>query len=157
MPTIWIVIAIAATVINMISKSKKEQAKQQNAARPARTQAPEGGNAPQKRPQTPPLAQTRKPLSSAMQAKPLAAQPHKTEPLTPHMHVPEMGWEGEGTEGIDCCHEFMLDQPIAAEQPDFLPLAEQAEAERAKALLQGVIFSEILGRRPVRRYGGKHS
>jgi hypothetical protein len=68
-----------------------------------------------------------------------------------------MGAEGEGTEGIDCCHDYMLSQPEAPEQADFLPLQEEENSERAKALLQGVIFSEILGRRPVKRYGGKRA
>ncbi len=80
------------------------------------------------------------------------ARRHEAKPLEAHMHTPVMGTEGDGTEGIDCCHEFMLNQP-SEEPADFLPLQEETENERAKALLQGVIYSEILGRRPVRRYG----
>ena len=67
-----------------------------------------------------------------------------------------MGEEGSGTEGIDCCHEYML-TPSEAEKADFMPMTEEGNDERARALLQGVIFSEILGRRPIRRYGGKHA
>ncbi len=80
------------------------------------------------------------------------AKRHEAKPLEAHMHTPVMGAEGDGTEGIDCCHEFMLNQP-PEEPADFMPLQEKTENERAKALLQGVIYSEILGRRPVRRYG----
>jgi hypothetical protein len=68
-----------------------------------------------------------------------------------------MGTEGTGTEGEDCCHEFMLDQRPEDKPADFLPLQEETEALRAKALLQGVIFSEVLGRRPVRRYGTRRA
>ena len=34
-------------------------------------------------------------------------------------------------------------------------LNEQEQGGRARALLQGVIYSEVLGRRPVKRYGGR--
>jgi hypothetical protein len=86
------------------------------------------------------------------QEKPLAAaRTRDAKPFEAHMHTPAMGAEGEGTEGIDCCHEFMLsDTPVQG--ADFLPLQKEEASERAKALLQGVIYSEILGRRPVRRY-----
>ena len=73
------------------------------------------------------------------------------------MHTPVMGMEGTGTEGEDCCHEFMLDQRSEEKPADFLPLQEETEALRAKTLLQGVIYSEILGRRPIRRYGTKRA
>ena len=49
----------------------------------------------------------------------------------------------------------MLDRRPEDKPADFLPLQEETEALRAKALLQGVIFSEILGRRPVKRCGRK--
>ena len=92
--------------------------------------------------------------SVAPQAVPV--KPHETKPLEAHMHTPVMGVEGEGTEGVDCCHEYMLDQP-AAPNADFLPMQGETEALRAKALLQGVIFSEVLGRRPLKRYGAKRA
>ena len=63
--------------------------------------------------------------------------------------------EGTGTEGIDCCHEYMLDSHDQAEPLDVLSLSEEDPQDRAQALLQGVIFSEILGRRrrPRQLYG----
>ena len=69
------------------------------------------------------------------------------------MHVPEMGVEGEGTEGVDCCHDYMLNEREEAEPLDVLSLGEEDQRERAQALLQGVIFSEILGRHRVKGYG----
>ena len=99
-------------------------------------------------------AQRARPSAAPQPARPAPVKRHETKPLEAHMHTPTMGLEGEGTEGIDCCHEYMLDQP--AERPaDFLPMQEETEGLRAKALLQGVIYSEILGRRPMKRYGKK--
>ena len=69
------------------------------------------------------------------------------------MHTPVMGIEGVGTEGEDCCHEYMLDERPDEAAP-FLQTAENAASPEAQALLQGVIFSEILGRKhglPCRR------
>ena len=82
---------------------------------------------------------------------------HHAEPLAAHMHVPEMGVEGEGTEGIDCCHEYMLDQTPREEPSELLFPADETEQERAAALLQGVIFSEILGRRAHKGFGGRRA
>ncbi|MBR3018866.1 MAG: hypothetical protein IKH57_17585 [Clostridia bacterium] len=88
-----------------------------------------------------------------------AAKHSGAKPFEAHMHTPVMGVEGEGTEGIDCCHDFMLGGGVESElEPaDFLPMQEEEQAERAKALLQGVIYSEILGRRHVKRYHAKQA
>jgi hypothetical protein len=50
---------------------------------------------------------------------------------------------------------MLEDTPLQEET--ILPAENEEAKERANALLQGVIFSEILGRRPVKRYGGKHA
>ncbi|MBR5109830.1 MAG: hypothetical protein IK099_06510 [Clostridia bacterium] len=86
-----------------------------------------------------------------------AAKHSDAKPFEAHMHTPVMGVEGEGTEGIDCCHEFMLGGIEDSEPADFLPMQEEDQSQRAKALLQGVIYSEILKRRAVRRYHVKQS
>lgn len=163
MPAAWIVIVIIWWAVSAISKSKKMQAsKAYQQAHPA--QKPQA--AP--KPQAPkPVSQKRPkddsdgwegrgmPASPELASAPKPASLHDARPLEAHMHTPVMGMEGEGTEGIDCCHEYMLNQSPEEEPADFLPLQEETENERAKALLQGVIYSEILGRRPVKRYGGK--
>ena len=84
-----------------------------------------------------------------------AAKHTGAKPFEAHMHTPTMGVEGVGTEGIDCCHDFMLGEIADSEPADFLPMQEEEQSERAKALLQGVIYSEILGRRAVKRYSVK--
>ncbi len=186
MPFAWVIIVILWWVISAISKSRKNQATQtklqankeqsqqktaqQNAKRQAQQQA-EPKPAPQ--PAAPAMShrddwedeeenwdqrdtQRVRPSIVPRPAQPAPVKRHETKPLEAHMHTPAMGVEGEGTEGIDCCHEFMLDQP--AEQPaDFLPMQEENETLRAKALLQGVIFSEVLGRRQPRRYGTRRA
>ena len=183
MPYAWVIIVILWWVVNSINKAKnkqatqaklqneQEQSRQKTAAQYAqRQQAQRAAPAkPAPRPAAPAMSRQddwedeeenwdqrdaqRVRLSVANQpAKPAPVKRHETKPLEAHMHTPVMGMEGEGTEGMDCCHEYMLDQPI--EQPaDFLPMQEETENLRAKALLQGVIYSEILGRRPVKRYG----
>lgn len=148
MPIIWVVIVIMFSLINIINKANKQkQAQQQNAAKAQ----PVLKKAPAK-----PLAQDEK---EARPAPSFAAQPafHESRPLEAHMHVPQMGEEGEGTEGVDCCHEYMLSDTAAPEPADFLPMQAREQGEKAKALLQGVIFSEVLGRRPMKRYGGKRA
>ena len=178
MPYAWIIIVILWGVINSINKTKKnqaakaklqseqEQSRQRTAAQHARQQQAQR-QAPAKpapRPAAPAMSHQddwddeednwdqRVRPSAAAQTAP--ARRHETRPLEAHMHTPVMGVEGEGTEGMECCHEYMLDKSI--EQPaDFLPMQEESENLRAKALLQGVIYSEILGRRPVKRYGRK--
>ena len=94
------------------------------------------------------------------QARPAQASVAKrrdAKPFEAHMHTPVMGVQGVGTEGIDCCHDFMLNDTSEPEPADFLPMQEEESSERAKALLQGVIYSEILGRRPVKHYHIKQS
>ena len=91
------------------------------------------------------------------QARPAPKKQSDAKPFEAHMHTPVMGVQGEGTEGIDCCHDFMLGGIEDSEPADFLPMQEEEQSERAKTLLQGVIYSEILGRRPVRHYKMKQS
>ena len=166
MPTAWVVIVLILWIVSTVNKAKKAQANQgkqparpiqsgekkpaqlqelEDAAREIRTAQP--GAAPASPPPQPRLDQIGLPREAV----------HTARPLEAHMHTPVMDAEGDGTEGIDCCHDYMLSQPEAPEQADFLPLQEAEGSERAKALLQGVIFSEILGRRPMKRYGGKRA
>lgn len=146
---IWLVIAFIGVIIKASTSSQKKT--QQSAASQTRT--------PQQQPAAP---RNRVQQHAAQRPKPQAPshtaprQPHVSTPLEAHMHEPVMGEEGAGTEGIDCCHDYMLSSPVE-EKPDFLPLTEEGNDERARALLQGVIYSEILGRRPLRRYGGKRA
>lgn len=164
MPQIWVLIVLLIAIINVVSKaSQKKQQKTDQANRPSQQTA-------QAKPR--PLVKAEQeeedeeekeaegawprrvgpsvpfqPLAKALDAKPLEA----------HMHTPVMGVEGDGTEGMDCCHEYMLSDAPPAPAADFLPMREEEETERARALLQGVIFSEILGRRPIKHYGGKRT
>ena len=158
MPVAWVVIVILWWIISTVNKAKKAQENQgKKQARPVQP----GERKPTK------LHELEDAVQENRAAQPAAAptspppQPretvHTARPLEAHMHTPAMDAEGDGTEGIDCCHDYMLGQPEQGEPMDFLPLQEEEENERAKALLQGVIFSEILGRRPVKRYGGKHA
>ena len=163
MEGIWIVFVIIGWIISAVSKANKKQQEQAKKAAQAR---------PVSRAQAAPApAITRewkdgrftdaKPArANTAPAKPTAPKPLQTiqptahsEPHETHMHTPEMGQEGAGTEGIDCCHEYMLGGQEAAEGLDILGLKEEEPEDRAQALLQGVIFSEILGRRPVKHYG----
>jgi hypothetical protein len=164
MPQIWVLIVLLIAIINVVSKaSQKKQQKTDQANRPSQQTAQAKprplvkaeqeeedeeekeaeGAWPRRVGPSVPL----QPLAKALDAKPLEA----------HMHTPVMGVEGEGTEGMDCCHEYMLSDAPAAPAADFLPMREEEETERARALLQGVIFSEILGRRPIKHYGGKRT
>lgn len=174
----WAVSAISKARKNQTAQAKQqagqEQSRQKTAQQYAQRQAQRPAPAkpaPTPRPAAPAMSheddwddeeenwdqrdtQRVRPSIAPRSAQPAPVKRHETKPLEAHMHTPAMGVEGEGTEGIDCCHEYMLDQP--AEQPaDFLPMQEETENLRAKALLQGVIYSEILGRRPMKRYGRK--
>jgi hypothetical protein len=51
----------------------------------------------------------------------------------------------------------MLSDTLEPEPAEFLPMQEEEPSDRAKALLQGVIYSEILGRRPIKHYQMKQS
>ncbi len=180
MPFAWLVIVLLVWFLSTMNKAKKLQEKQQAAQQKSRqlaaqrtapmnaaasalknedSEEDEDGWPERAMPASPQPAPRAKMFSSqpAAQPAPRPEEAHHAQPLEAHMHTPVMGAEGEGTEGIDCCHEYMLGQPEAHEQADFLPLQEEEENERAKALLQGVIFSEILGRRPMKRYGGKRA
>jgi hypothetical protein len=186
MPFAWIIIVVLFWIISSASKirknqaaqakqkDEKEKARQKTAEQYARRQA-QSKASPQ--PAAPAMssrddwedeeenwdqrdAQRARPAMASQPVQPVRPAPvkrHETKPLEAHMHTPVMGMEGTGTEGEDCCHEFMLDQRPEDKPADFLPLQEETEALRAKALLQGVIFSEVLGRRPVRRYGTRRA
>ena len=176
----WAISAISKAKKNQTAKAKQqagqEQSRQKTARQYAQRQAqPQAAPKPAPAPRSVAPAMSRqddwddeeenwdqrdaqqlRPSLANQPAKPAPVKRHETKPLEAHMHTPVMGIEGEGTEGMDCCHEYMLDQP--AEQPaDFLPMQEETENLRAKALLQGVIYSEILGRRPIRRYGTRRA
>ena len=139
MPTILPLILVLIAVVNIISKSKKQQ---------------EARSAAQRNRPMPPQAQP--PVRNVSPAASRPAAPlHESRPLEAHIHTPVMGIEGEGTEGIDCCHEYMLSTP-EEEKPAAVSVP-QNENINAQTLLQGVIFSEILGRRQVRRYGGRRA
>ena len=151
MPFIFVVLMILWAVFNMISRQtngKQQQANRNAASKPA---SPVKQNAPA------PGAPVRKMFSQQLPPREqIHEKPHTPTPLEAHMHTPVMDAEGEGFEGQDCCHEYMLeDTPLQEET--ILPAENEEAKERANALLQGVIFSEILGRRPVKRYGGKHA
>ena len=186
MPFAWIIIVVLFWIISSASKirknqaaqakqkDEKEKARQKTAEQYARRQA-QSKASPQ--PAAPAMSsrddwedeeenwdqrdtQRARPAMASQPVQPVRPTPvkrHETKPLEAHMHTPVMGTEGTGTEGEDCCHEFMLDQRPEDKPADFLPLQEETEALRAKALLQGVIFSEVLGRRPVRRYGTRRA
>ncbi|MBR0227834.1 MAG: hypothetical protein IJQ62_05735 [Clostridia bacterium] len=187
MPAAWIIIAVLFWIVSSASKIKKNQAaqakqkdekekdRQKTAEQYARRQAQlKASPQPASQPAAPAMshgddwedeeenwdqrdAQRMRPTLAPRPAQPAPVKCHETRPLEAHMHTPVMGVEGTGTEGEDCCHEFMLDHRPEEKPADFLPLQEETEALRAKSLLQGVIFSEVLGRRPVRRYGGRGS
>ena len=169
---LWIVIVIIGWVISAASKANKKQQEQaKKAAQQNRQGPPVRVNRTQ--PVQPPSgrgASAAKPAGAAAPIRPAAPTQPKplqtirptessafvsahSEPLETHMHTPQMGAEGEGTEGIDCCHDYMLNDHEEAEPLDILALGEEDQQERAQALLQGVIFSEILGRRRVKGYG----
>ena len=154
MPQIWVIFIILSIVLNIVNKNKKQSAAK-TADNGKKAPQPAARPAPQAAPRRP-AAQT-KPVAQATEAKP-SPPAHQARPLEAHIHAPTavMGMEGVGTEGEDCCHEFML--------PDRAAIAPGAPADpdaqktlEAQALLQGVIFSEILGRRPIRVYGRKQA
>lgn len=138
----WLIFAFIGSLSKNAKKRTQQQAQQAKAAQQRMAAAPQAAPQP------------KAPAPAAVQKTHLETD---AKPFEAHMHEPVMDQEGVGTEGIDCCHEFMLESPQNEPQADFLPLTDHEEEERAKMLLQGVIFSEVLGRRPIRRYGGKHA
>ena len=175
MPVAWVALVLLWWIISAVSKNAQKKKSGQPAgssAEPGQNQTPGPVKAPSPAPAQKRLRQEEKedgwgnrpiPAAPTVPAVTVPASPapaataHETHPMETHMHTPEMDREGEGTEGIDCCHDYMLTGRDEAETPDFLPLTQEEGAdERARALLQGVIYSEILGRR-VRRYGGKRA
>ena len=183
MPLVWVVIVLLWWGINAIVKSRKEaeaKAAFQKARRaPQPNPAADQSAAPAPQPaamsradewedeedswddrdamrgQKQPVAPTVSAQTRPAQAS--AAKRRDAKPFEAHMHTPVMGVQGVGTEGIDCCHDFMLGGIEASEPAEFLPMQEEEPSDRAKALLQGVIYSEILGRRPVKHYHIKQS
>ena len=183
MPLVWVVIVLLWWGINAIVKSRKEaeaKAAFQKARRaPQPNPAADQSAAPAPQPaamsradewedeedswddrdamrgQKQPVAPTVSAQTRPAQAS--AAKRRDAKPFEAHMHTPVMGVQGVGTEGIDCCHDFMLSDTAEPEPAEFLPMQEEESSDRAKALLQGVIYSEILGRRPVKHYHIKQS
>ena len=167
MEFVWFIIGIIWFVVSISNKAKKEQEKQRQQAnrkaqpiRPAQQMQTSGrGQAPRSAIQPAQRNVVREAPRPVAPAAPPHAMEHQTVPvpLEAHMHTPVMGGEGTGTEGIDCCHEYMLTEP--ADKEEILPLFEedQTRQERAQQLLQGVIMSEILGRRRVRQYGSRRA
>lgn len=183
MPFAWVVIVLLWWGINAIVKSRKEAEAKAAKQTPQRTPQKKNAADSQSTPAPQPKAMSRadewedeednwddrdamrgqrQPVAPTVsaQARPAQASVAKrrdAKPFEAHMHTPVMGVQGVGTEGIDCCHDFMLNDTSEPEPADFLPMQEEESSERAKALLQGVIYSEILGRRPMKRYLVKHS
>ena len=159
MPVVWVVIVILFWIVSTVNKAKKVQENQTarpvqpGEKKPAQLQELEDAAMESRAAHSSasPLPQPRMERRLSQEAV------HAARPLEAHMHTPVMDAEGDGTEGIDCCHDYMLGPTEQQEPADFLPLQEEGENQRAKALLQGVIYSEILGRRPMKRYGGKHA
>ena len=183
MPFAWVVIVLLWWGINAIVKSRKEAeakaALQKIQRAPQKNAAADSQPAPASQPAAMSRADEwedeedswderdaarglRQPVAPRVteQARPAqasAAKRRDAKPFEAHMHTPVMGVQGVGTEGIDCCHDFMLSDTLEPEPADFLPMQEEEPSDRAKALLQGVIYSEILGRRPVKHYHIKQS
>ena len=183
MPFAWIAIVFLWWGINAIVKSRKEAeakaALQKIQRAPQKNAAADSQPAPAPQPAAMSRADEwededdswderdaarglRQPVAPRVteQARPAqasAAKRRDAKPFEAHMHTPVMGVQGVGTEGIDCCHDFMLSDTLEPEPAEFLPMQEEEPSDRAKALLQGVIYSEILGRRPVKHYHIKQS
>ena len=178
MEFIWIILVIVGWLISAAKKAEeKQQAQAKKQAQQARAQqaraqqpvsrpqpvapaapkhvpaAPASGGFSMPVPPMPASPTVSSPVQSAQPTSPTAFVSSHSAPLETHMHTPVMGEEGTGTEGVDCCHDYMLAPHEEGEPLDILSLNETDQTERAQALLQGVIFSEILGRRAVKRYG----
>ena len=167
MPFAWVVIVIVWAVVSVINKSGQQRRTRQGGAQPARTAPRQAQAFPERKSDSPLWDEEdeedreegwsgRPAPAFQAEAKPVPPAPvHTAVPFQAHIHTPVMSMEGEGTEGEDCCHEFMLEERPAHPAAEFAVLNEQEQAGRARALLQGVIYSEVLGRRPVKRYGGR--
>ena len=140
MPAAWVVIVLIFWIISTVNKAKKAQENQgkkptrpvqSGERKPAQLQeleaaareihAAQPAAAPASPPPQPRLDQIGLPREAV----------HTARPLEAHMHTPVMDLEGDGTEGIDCCHEYMLGQPEQGEPADFLPLQEEEDTQRA--------------------------
>ena len=179
MPVIWVVLVILWWAL----AGMRKQAERKKVERPAQPKTVPAQPVAQPAAQPRPAAMSRadewedeedawderdaqrgqkQPVAPTVSAQPktvqtAAAKKHASKPFEAHMHTPVMGVQGVGTEGIDCCHDFMLGDTPEDEPADFLPMQEEEPSDRAKALLQGVIYSEILGRRPVKKYQVRRS
>lgn len=138
---VWVIFAFIGSLSKNAKKKTQQQAQQAKAV-----PAPQQAAAPARA-----AAQPKAPAPAAVQK---THSDPAAKPFEAHIHEPVMGMEGVGTEGMDCCHDYMLESP-KEEEPgaDFLPLTDEDDADKARLLLNGVIFSEVLGRRPIRRYG----
>lgn len=173
----WVVIVLLWWLVGTVMKANKAAQNKQQAERVPQAKAapqtkPAASPAPAPKPQPAAMSRAdewedeedswderdaqRKPVAPTVTARPVqvsSAKKHSdAKPFEAHMHTPVMGVQGVGTEGIDCCHDFMLSDTLEPDPADFLPMQEDEPSDRAKALLQGVIYSEILGRRPVKHY-----
>ena len=178
MPLAWVVIVLLWWGINAIVKSRKEAEAKAAFQKARRAPQPNPAADQSAAPAPQPAAMSRadewedeedswddrdamrgqkQPVAPTVSAQASAAKRRDAKPFEAHMHTPVMGVQGVGTEGIDCCHDFMLSDTAEPEPADFLPMQEEESSDRAKALLQGVIYSEILGRRPVKHYHIKQS
>ncbi|MBR6187131.1 MAG: hypothetical protein IKQ41_12835 [Clostridia bacterium] len=146
----WIIAAFIGSLSKNAKKRKQQNSQQANAAQMK-------ANAAQQRTKAPAPVQAAPKQKASSPAPRNTAAEHEAKPFEAHMHEPVMGLEGMGTEGMDCCHDYMLEGPKETPDEELLPAGNAEDAERARMLLQGVIFSEVLGRRPVRRFGGKHA
>ncbi len=177
-----ILIAIILGIVSSVSKNKKKQAEAAKRQLSAEKGAGDAWKtAPQQGKVT--VAPTPKPVAKkpVVVAKPVIQEvPRVQEVFSPA--APKMGVEGEdachdymlpekkkqpvrktlenhapaapvmGTEGKDVCHQYMLDEP-AKIQTENLDAGGMTQAE-AKALVQGIIFSEIMAR-PNQRFAGR--
>ena len=66
-----------------------------------------------------------------------AAKHSDAKPFEAHMHTPVMGVEGEGTEGIDCCHEFMLGGIEDSEPPISCPCRRKTSPSAPRRSCRG--------------------
>ena len=153
----WIIFTI---ITNVAKKSKQAGNQRQPGANPRQGNAAARQSPARTAPNPPSPARAEPALvthTPDIQPTLTAPRDSQSHPFEAHMHEAEMDQEGVGTEGMDCGHDCMLRDTAEEPEADFLPLTEEDPDEKARMLLQGVIFSEVLGRRRVRRYGGKRA
>ena len=153
MELIWVLVIIGA-IINSVNKAKKkQQAEAYKKTHPTAGQQAAGAR------RAKPAAQRPAPAVQQPKAVPRQEAFHHAVPFEAHSHDTSslMGQEGVGDEGTDCCHDFMLNSPEENAAPEVQAYVSEEDQARAKMLLQGVVMSEILNRRPVRRYRGSRA